>query len=154
MKMPEYNKTLPESIFKHATIMIDKSLSNIMPKDEILKVAEKSVSYGTDRKGHFGNLVEKYVFDIAANSSSEPDFPEAGVELKTTPLKKHAQNNFVAKERLVFSMIDYNNVVNETWEQSSFLHKNKLLLLMFYLYEKNIDLLDYRFKIIQLLSLL
>jgi len=38
-------------------------------------------------KGNFGQLVEKFYFGYEPNSKAEPDFPEAGLELKTSPLK-------------------------------------------------------------------
>ena len=53
-----------------------------------------------------------------------------------------------------FSMINYDSVVGETWELSSFLKKNKTLLLMFYLWIENQSILDYEFKFVHLLNLL
>jgi len=54
----------------------------------------------------------------------------------------------------VFSMIDYKQIINEQWETSSFLEKNKLLLIMFYLYIKGYSILDYKFEFVHLLNLL
>ena len=54
-----------------------------------------------------------------------PDFEEAGVELKSTPVKRDSKGKLVPKERLVLGLINYMNIVDETWETSSFLHKNK-----------------------------
>jgi hypothetical protein len=51
-------------------------------------------------------------------------------------------------------MIDYMSIADETWEESSFLKKNKLILLMFYLYLEDKDILDLDFKHVELLNLL
>lgn len=149
-----YDDTSIDSILQYATQFVDKSFSTILTQDELEKITIEIAKYKGRRKGHFGDLVEKYLFGIENNNDAAPDFQKVGVELKTTPLKKHNKKKYVAKERLVFSMINYMNIVNEEWETSSFLKKNKLLLLMFYLYEQNVDLTEYKFKHIYLLDLL
>lgn len=143
-----------EDVFNQAQIILHKTLRDIIPKGEIARLESEIVGYGKKRKGHLGELVEWYVFGKKPDSRSEADFNIAGVELKTNPLKKHSTKNYVSKERLVFSMIDYDKIVNEKWGTSTFLQKNSLLLLMFYLYAKEENLLDYNFKFIQLLDLL
>lgn len=40
------------------------------------------------------------------NSKSEPDFIEAGVELKVTPFKLNKNRTYSSKERLVLNMIN------------------------------------------------
>ncbi len=76
------------------------------------------------RRGAFGNAVEQYYFKYKPNSSQEPDFPEVGIELKTTPLKRDKSGRYVAKERLVVNMIDYDTVVNEDFERSHFMQRH------------------------------
>ncbi len=149
-----YDDSSITSILKYAQTFKDKTLRDIMPHKVAETVSDINLKYGTRRKGNFGNLVEEHIFGYSPNSDSQADFHKVGLELKTTPLKKLKSGKLVSKERLVFSMIDYMNIINETWEESSFLTKNKLLLLLFYLYEKNLDILDYEFKIIQILDLL
>ena len=143
-----------EDVFDRAQIILHKSLRDIIPKEEITRLESEIVGYGKKRKGHLGELVEWYVFGKKPDSRSEADFNIAGVELKTNPLKKHLTKSYVSKERLVFSMIDYDKIVNEEWKTSTFLKKNNLLLLMLYLYAKEENLLDYNFKFIHLLDLL
>jgi DNA mismatch repair protein MutH len=53
------------------------------------------------RRGSFGNALEEYFFDYKLNSNSMPDFPKVGLELKSTPVKRTAKGELVAKERLV-----------------------------------------------------
>lgn len=90
-------------------------------------------------KSYPGNVMEQVWFDYPANNYTEPDFPEAGVELKVTPLDKQTQNvkkrkvtKFIAGERLVLNKINYISEYGKTFEQSSFWKKNKLIELIQY----------------------
>ncbi|VEE06094.1 DNA mismatch repair protein [Neisseria animalis] len=50
-------------------------------------------------KGKFGQILEKYYFFKKLNSDSRPDFYEAGIELKSSPLKKFSKKSIIrAKE--------------------------------------------------------
>lgn len=142
-----------EEVLEKAETILQKSLREVIYNQDIETIETQIGEYGMRRKGFLGNLTEKYFFDINPGNISEPDFTIAGIELKTTPLK-NSSNKLVSKERLVFSMIDYDTIVNETWLRSSFLKKNKSVLLMFYLWMENQSILDYEFKFIHLLNLL
>jgi DNA mismatch repair protein MutH len=139
MPLP-YDRKDARSIERYAKKLLDKSLREALGID---------IEQTFKGKGRFGQLVEKLYFQYEPNSISEPDFAEAGVELKTSPLKKIGRG-LVSKERLVFSIIDYKKVHEEAFRTSSFWKKNHLLLLMFYLYEEGKIDLDYIFKIISL----
>ena len=141
----------PKSILEYAMRLLDKRLIDVLGEEDLASLESAS---SKKRKGYLGDIVEEYFFHKKPDHLSQPDFPEAGVELKTTPIKRHAKKRYVAKERLVFQMIDYHAVINEKWEDSSFLKKNSLVLLMVYLYDKDKSLLDYRFKIVRLIDLL
>lgn len=154
MKNINYDRTSKNSIVTYAKSFLNKSFMDILNNDDIEKIRKEIDKYKGNRKGYFGDLVEEYLFGIKNNSNAEADFKEVGIELKTTPIKQLKSKKYSPKERLVFSMIDYITVIDETWESSSFLKKNKLLLLMFYLFEENKSLLEYKFKIIELLDLL
>ena len=133
-KLP-YNPSNQKSILNYAQLLIGTTLREHVSVDKIDDPKR--------RKGSFGNAVEYYFFGYELNSDSEPDFKEAGLELKTTPLKKTAKGKIVSKERLVITMINYMTVVNETFETSHFLEKASDILLISYLYEKQKDPLDY-----------
>lgn len=154
MYQKDYDDTSIVSILEYAEKFTNRSLRDVMSDEVVGVVSDLNLEYGVRRKGNFGNLVEKYIFGYKPNSDSNADFHNVNVELKTTPLKKLKNGKLVSKERLVFSMIDYMTIVEETWENSSFLKKNRLLLLMFYLYESGVDILDYKFEIIRLFDLL
>lgn len=143
-----------EAVVDEAQKILNKSLRDIMSADDIRKAERRLDSYGANRKGFLGGLVEEFVFGLDVNNKSEADFGVVGVELKTNPLKSHPTKKYISKERLVFSMINYDEVARETWETSSFLKKNKVLLIMFYLWMKERSILDYEFKFVHLLKLL
>lgn len=102
------------------------------------------------RRGSFGNAVERYYFHYQINSDAEPDFKAVETELKTTPLKLKKNGSYSAKERLVISMINYMNVVDETWETSSLQKKLHKLLLIAYQYDKDLNPVDYLIKLVEL----
>lgn len=139
MRLP-YDHTSKESILAYAQTLLGKSLHSLYPEAETLNGG----------RGRMGQSVEKFHFRYEPNSKAEPDFPEAGVELKCTPLKINADGSMVSKERLVLNIIDYVAEAQATFQTSSFWHKNNLLLLMFYLHEQGVDVLDLIFKIIRL----
>jgi DNA mismatch repair protein MutH len=141
-----------ESILERAGFTLDKSIRDFIAAEELPEIEAKVA--GLKNKGYLGNLVEWFVFGKKPDGLSQADFQLAGIELKTTPIKHSARHTYVSKERLVFSMIDYQTIRNETWETSSFLNKNKVILLMFYLWMESQTVLDYKFKFVYLLDLL
>jgi len=135
-----YDKKDPISIENYSKGLINKSLREIYGND---------LENSYHGKGKLGQLVESLYFGYKPNSNPEPDFLEAGVELKTTPIKKNSKG-LVSKERLVFNIIDFEEEYKHTFKESSFWKKNSLLLLLFYLYEKDKIDIDYVFKIARL----
>lgn len=153
MSLP-YDKTNKHSIIDYAKQLIGRSLNelcneeqiNKYSKEYISKVEESSVEYKPTKKnkGKFGNLLEEGYFGYEPNSRQEADFAEVGLELKSTPIKKLTRNDtFVAKERLVLSIIDYNKIINQTFLTSSLFMKSSSMLLVCYLYEKDRHFTDY-----------
>jgi len=116
-------------------------------KQEILVKSKKAIgkSFGEidlynrlsnyKNKGNLGQIIEESFFEYAVNSRSEPDFIEAGVELKVTPFKLNKNRTYSSKERLVLNMINYMTEGVKSFYTSSFWNKNSIILLMFYLYD-------------------
>ncbi len=119
-------------------------------KNQTLREAcgEEIEKHGYKGKGNFGQILEKFYFGYEPNSDAEPDFKEAGIELKSSPLKTLRNGEFRSKERLVLNIINYLEVHKEDFENSSFWKKNAHLLLVFYLHDKELDLLDYLIKLV------
>ncbi|MGH2664765.1 Sau3AI family type II restriction endonuclease [Flavobacterium sp.] len=139
MKLP-YNPNNKNSIIEFAKGLKGKSLRQVCDA-ELIKNDKKG-------KGYFGQILEEFYFGYKPNSVSEPDFPIAKLELKSSPLKKLKNDEYRSKERLVLNIINYVNVVNQNFENSDFLKKNASILLVFYLHQTDSDALDYLIKIV------
>lgn len=137
-----YDPADARSIFAYSQGLLHRSLAqavreinpSVRPEDIVMK-----------GKGGLGQLVEKFYYGYEPNSSPLPDFPEAGVELKTTPLKKNAGGELVIKERLVCDMIDFCAIVDVPFEASPFYRKSLLMLVLFYLHVSGKELRDLEF---------
>ena len=151
----EYDNSDPLSIESFSQRLIGKSFREIIEDDEkkaINILAESGMHYGTPdvsvtkrNKGNLGQIIEERFFHYACNSDSNADFKEAGVELKVTPYRKNKDGSLSAKERLILTMIDYFQVVNESFDESHFWKKSKLILLIYYLYSQEAQYnIDYR----------
>lgn len=133
-----YDKTNPDSIVAYGQRLVGHTLREMTDASELQDPHQ--------RRGSFGNAVEEYYFKYQINSDSAPDFEEAHLELKATPVKevvKRGHAELVAKERLVLGMINYMDVVEETFETSHVMEKCSDVLLVTYLYDKQLNPLDY-----------
>ncbi len=151
----EYDRSNPLSIEVYSQKMVGKTFREICEEDDArqsLVLRDENTEHGTSdmsvtkrNKGNLGQIVEEKFFHYACNSDARADFPEAGVELKVTPYRMNQDGSLSAKERLVLTMIDYFQVVNEKFEESHLWNKSKLILLVYYLYMKDIKYnLDYK----------
>lgn len=94
-------------------------------------------------KGSVGHIIEESLFGYEINSNAEADLPELGIEIKTTGVKKNKNKTLSAKERLVLNIINYIEEASKTFETSSFWTKNQKLLILFYLWAKELKVSDY-----------
>lgn len=146
-----YDKTSAKSIEEYARLLIGKTFQDVIEADS--GGFSNLDDGGFSKKGGLGNLLEERYFHYGSNSDARPDFPEAGVELKTTPYRINSKGEKVAKERLVITMIDYMNVINEAFDESHLWLKARLMLLVYYLYQKEIsNRLDYRIDYVSLFT--
>jgi DNA mismatch repair endonuclease MutH len=139
MKLP-YNPSDKKSIIDYAKRLVGKSLRQ--------SCAESVLLHNYTGKGHFGQILEQFYFGYKPNSKAEADFNEVGMELKSSPLKKDKNNHYKAKERIVLSIINYNDIVEQTFESSTFLKKNASILMIFYLHENGVDVIDLTVKLV------
>lgn len=110
-------------------------------------LAEFEPGYGG--KGKFGQYIEEQYFGKPNDSQSVPDFENLGVELKTSPLVRLQNGEVRVKERLVLNMIDYKKAVDcVSFDDSHFLFKNRLLLLIFYFFDRQKDLKDIEVSVV------
>lgn len=138
----EYDKNNRESVLSYARRLENQTINSVC------RVSEPLISSGG--KGDFGNLIESCHFGLAINSRPEPDllFDQPisdgmggyiyGIEIKSTPIKKLIKKgNYVSKEKLFLNKINFLEIVNENFDGSSFLRKNKLLLIFFYIHDSS-----------------
>lgn len=163
--MELYDKKNPKSIEAYGRKMIGKSFREIWEENlqsqthgiVVENTTTDSYAKGHARKkykGGLGNLIEECYFKYKSNSDANPDFPEAGVELKVTPYKKIGKKQELrAKERLIITMIDYFKLVEEkSFFQSHVWQKAQLILLVWYLYEKEKESLDFHIDFVNLFN--
>lgn len=98
-------------------------------------------AHGIKGKGNFGQALERHYFLYEPNSDSRPDFPEAGLELKTTGLVS-SKDGWRAKERLKLNSINFDTLQHDTFDRSALLEKNRRTLLVCYVYKKGQPVVD------------
>lgn len=133
----EYDIHSEVEVLKRAARLVGTTLNTIFGEAEFDKVGGK----GT--KGMFGQIVEKEYFHIDNNNDQRPDFFDLGIELKTHPMVKRANNELKAKERLVLGIINYIKADREGFD--TFKNKNSRLLVLFYLWMPEMPIGDYSF---------
>lgn len=125
-----------------------------LTKSEILGITNESIGKTLNElgladnpkylnKGGVGTFIEEVVFGYPANSYNEPDFVDAGIELKVTPYRD-ITDGFSSKERLVLNIVNYEEEAKCTFETSSFYKKNSCLLIWFYHWLKGERMGEYR----------
>lgn len=137
MPSAKYDKSSIKSIALHSRLLIGKSLSQVVELPaSILNLEDKR------NKGNLGKLVEKYHFEHDPPNDDAPDFPDAELELKVTGVLKDVRRQGVeglkAKERLVLKNIHFGKIQSESWEDSAIKKKCQKMLLLFYLYAKEV----------------
>ena len=88
---------------------------------------------GNGNKGVLGQIVEEGVFHYPINSDHNADFPNLGIELKTTGIWNR-KRDISAKERLPLCAFDYIATENTPFEDSYVWSKCKSLLIAIYEY--------------------
>ena len=144
-----YDQTNACSIESYGKRLVGGNLSSVKGIHDVpLKEKGKLVSGRT--RGSLGTIIEKYYYGIEPENDGTPDFPEAGVELKTTPIKKSAKGEYKAKERLVLGMINYIEESTRDFSSSTYFKKNQKLMLLSYLHEENKAIGDVNFLLAKL----
>lgn len=98
----------------------------------------------TYKKGSFGHIIETDVYEYEINPFSEPDFLDAGIELKVTPYKVNKNKTLSAKERLVLNIINYMDEYKNDFYSSHFYYKNKKIQIVWYLNEEGKQKNDFK----------
>lgn len=117
-----YDQTDPKSIEEYAAKLVGKSLADFGVTEEMVNIKDK---------GHFGTVLEREFLKInPGNKPGVPDIPEAGVEVKTTSLKRLKDGTLTGKERLKLSSLNFDEIKHDQWENGLVKRKNSLILLI------------------------
>ena len=95
------------------------------------------------QKGLLGHVVETGFYKYPINNDSKADFEELDIELKVTGYVKNKNGSLRAKERLVLSKINFNEIVYETFESSHVLGKCRKMLIIWYEYDSAKEVKDF-----------
>lgn len=136
-----YNPADINSIYEFSKNLIGKNLLQLCHKD--IKLVDPDYESNKNVKQRsgigFGDYLEKFYFGYKSNSKTYADFPLANLELKSAGVKEKQTayySVYVKKEpRLTLSTINNEKIVDEEFETSAFLKKNKNLLIIFWLHK-------------------
>lgn len=110
-----------------------KTLQQIMAS---ITASDSSTRVST--KAGVGYVIEEGYFGIGKNNTAGPDIPHLGVELKTSPLSIGKDGKLRVKEPLSLNIINYNEEYKKgDVTESSLYKKNKKVLFVWYIHDKN-----------------
>ncbi|MDY6070194.1 MAG: Sau3AI family type II restriction endonuclease [Bacilli bacterium] len=142
----EKDKSSFEEIEKNRKALLEK-VKTINGKT-IGEIDQYGLLNNAKNKGDIGQVIQKFLGKDLDNNPNL-DFPEAELELKVTgllPNKTKKKEKFRAKERLVLTIINYNEDYKDSFENSHLIEKcNDMLMTCYeYLEPKNGEKVDYR----------
>ena len=126
-----------EELLEYTSHIVGKTFKEIDSEDLLENENPKR------QKGLLGHVVETGFYKYPRNNDSRADFEELDIELKVTSYVKNKNGTLRAKERLVLSKINYDSIINETFESSHVLGKCKNMLIIWYEYDKNKEAKDF-----------
>lgn len=151
----KYDDTNPLSIKEYGEKLIGKTFLDVLDVPDIEKNLKQDIVTKTNNpnyKGGMGHLIEKFHFEYEINNDQEPDFPKAGVELKVTPYEIGKKGGYKAGERLVITMISYQDAVEENFYASHAFKKLRLTLFVHYLRDRSLSRMEYSIDFVTLFT--
>ena len=139
-----YDISDEESILEYAGRLTGKTLREAIGGVYLDTRFDEDIFGDLHFKGYFGQILESGYFLIENNNLPEPDFVEAGIELKSAPLKHVPGKGLVSKERMVLGVLDYNEVPIHGF--AVFSKKNSRILIVFFEWIKDESIFEYRIK--------
>lgn len=151
----KYDDSNPLSIKVYGETLIGKTFLDVLNEADIEENLKNEIITKVNNpnyKGGMGHLIEKYHFEYEINNDQEPDFPKAGVELKVTPYEIGKRGAYRAGERLVITMISYQDAVEENFYSSHAYKKLHLTLFVHYLRNRQLPRIEYPIDFVTLFS--
>ena len=136
-----YDITDGLSIEQYALGLVGKTFIDVINDNTRAEDRTRIIeAYGNmARKGGLGNLLEKVYFGYDENSKQEADFKEAGIELKATPYEVNKKGEIRAGERVVVTMLSYDEPFEPNFYLSHVWEKIRRILLVYYLRNKSLN---------------
>jgi DNA mismatch repair endonuclease MutH len=119
----DYRIATRDEINDKARTLVGRRLIEIDPRTPMRPSSAQT-------KGAVGRTYETF-FGIPPNTRKEADFPGAGIELKSVPIRL-VKGEARAKERISLTMIHFDSLAGEQWETAAVRKKLDDLLLVFY----------------------
>ena len=123
-----YNEESIPSIVKYAQRLENKTIDEVNFEQSSYKgFASPTKDYvveGKKTKGSFGQYLETEYFGKEADNKSQPDFPAAKLELKSSPLKTLSNFEVKVKERLVLNHFTFNDLDKEVFDRINYIILN------------------------------
>jgi DNA mismatch repair protein MutH len=135
----KYNPKDEKSILEYALKLKNKSFQQVVLESARDSGKDYEAYVNKFRKGGLGNLLEEVYFEYKANSNQDADFPDVGIELKTTPYELNKDGTLRAGERLVLTMISYDKPIESDFYRSHAWAKMRKILLICYLRNRELE---------------
>lgn len=150
-KLP-YDDADSKDILRYAQELLGLNFGDILSSVFQGQELKDKIDYYNNPKGKgtLGNLLEEYYFFYKPNSSPEPDFEKAGVELKATPYEKNKEGKSRAGERLVITMIPNTEPIEIEFKGSHLEKKIRRILMIWYHRVKNQVRTEYNIDFVNL----
>ena len=135
----DYRKASTKQILTRAKELVGQDLNSLLATSPFIKKitrapGDEPFSIKRHGKGVGGQLIERYGFGMESNQREEPDFDDAGIELKVIPLEERA-SGLVAKERTKICSIHFHKLLEEKWTTSHAKRKLEKILFIYYHYD-------------------
>jgi DNA mismatch repair protein MutH len=124
-----------------------KYLENKRLKDVMAEITQSDEVSRVMSKAGVGYVVEEGLFSIPRNNTAGADIEHLDVEIKTSPLTLGKDGKLRVKEPLSLNIINYNEEYkNEHISKSSLYKKNKTILFVWYIHDKEKPRSEYLIK--------
>ena len=141
----KYKPDSQVSILNYAKKTIGKNLLEVCKEEErepfvMQEIMDRDFKWIPGHQGNkaasFGSLYEEFYFGFQ-NPASEPDFSEASLELKTAGIQKDKDGYRTKEPRITLSAVSKKTIIDEEFETSNFIKKNKEILIMLFEDQEN-----------------
>lgn len=151
MQLNECDFSSPKSIEQYAKQLEGMTFQEVLD----LGITPVGIEREYNKKGYkggMGTLIEERFFGYKANNEQDADFPEAGVELKASPLNIKQDGDYSVGERLVLTMIPFDKPIADDFYLSHVWQKSARILLIYYERNRNLDNYEQTIKFVKIIT--